>query len=129
MKIITNEKRKTEIETRLTELFETGKKTEGFYFNIGDQEFMYEGSWEDFGKLMKEGLPFKSLVTTGEMFTEPLLARQFSKLVYTLDSKSFPISAIDITPRLVYAPEVAAEIRKLQKEYQSLVGESGVMGS
>ena len=58
MRIITNEKRKTEIETRLTELFDMGEKTEGFYFNIGDQEFMYGGTWDEFGKFMKEGLPF-----------------------------------------------------------------------
>ena len=130
MKSIVNPQRKNEIENKLTELLNKGTETKGFYFSIGEQEFVYEGTWEGFGQLMKEGLPFKTLKLHGDLFNDPLLNRQFSKFVYSADSANqIPLTQRDVTPRMIYSEEVAKEIVKLQKEYQGLITESGVVGS
>ena len=128
MKIIANQPRKVEIENRLKELLATGKKRNGFFFNIGHQDYVFEGSWEDFGKLVKSEFQFTPIKLNGCTFNDPLLNRQFSTYVYSMDNKKpLPIGSIDITARVIYEQEVAEEIEALQNEYQKLITENGVL--
>lgn len=130
MKTITNIQRKSEVEKELDELLECSTTTPGFYFNIGGQEFLYDGTWEGFGILMKEGLPFKTLRTLGKETDEPLLSRRLLEKITAVDEDMvFPISSIDMTPRKVYPKYTAEKIEKLQNEYRNLVQDQGLIGN
>lgn len=128
MKTILNVQRKNEIEKRLTELLATGVEFEGFYFNIGGKYFVYAGSWEGFGQILKESMPFNPIEWKGTMFSDPLLNSKFSQYVHVLSSNTkLPIESVEMTPKKIYQKEQAEEIEKLQKEYISLVSEEGLM--
>lgn len=130
MKTITNIQRKAEIEKELDELLKHGSTTSGFYFNIGGQEFLFDGSWDEFGLLMKNGLPFKTLKTTPESEVDPVLSKRLLQSVTSWDSdRVFPISSIDVTPRVIFEKYTALKIEDLQKEYRSLVQDKGLIGA